>query len=55
MRGSNAGSGGADIEGLGQLNKVNAQCIGAAKKNRDLNTNARVLPLVGGNHRFLCL
>jgi hypothetical protein len=55
MRGSNASTRGADVEGLGQLNKVHAQCICATKEHWDLNTDARVLPLVGGDHRLLCL
>ena len=55
MRGSNAGTCGADIEGLGQFNEVRAQCICATEENWDLNTDARVLPLVGGGHRVLCL
>ena len=55
MRGSDTGTGGANIESLGELNKVDSEGIGAAKKDGDLNANARVLALVGGDHRFGCL
>ena len=55
MRGCNAGAGRADIQGLGELNKVNTQSVGATKENGDLNADTGVLSLVGGDHRFLCL
>jgi hypothetical protein len=55
MRGSDTGTGRANIESLGELNKIDSVCIGAAKKDGDLNANARVLTLVGGDHRFGCL
>jgi hypothetical protein len=55
MRGRNAGAGRADIQGLGELNKVNTESVGATKENRDLNADTGVLSLVGRDHRFLCL
>ena len=55
MRGSDTGTCGADIESFGELDKINAQSIGAPQEYGNLNANARVLPLVGEGHRFLCL
>jgi hypothetical protein len=55
MRGSDTGTGRANIESLGELNKIDSEGISAAKKDGDLNANARVLTLVGGDHRFGCL
>ena len=53
MRGSDTGTCGADIESFGELDKINAQSIGAPQEYWNLNTNAGVLPLVGEGHRFL--
>ncbi len=55
MRGSDTGTCGADIESFGELDKINAQSIGAPQEYGDLDANARVLPLVGKGHRYLSL
>ena len=53
MRGSDAGSTGANVKGLGELNKFDAQCVSAPEKDGYLNADAGVLPLVRGGHRCL--
>src|ERR1700722_10703218 len=55
MRGSDAGACGADIESLGELDKINAQSVGAPQEYGNLNANTWVLPLVGEGHRFLSI
>jgi hypothetical protein len=55
MRGSDAGTCGADIESFGELDKINAQSIGAPQEYRNLDANAWVLPLLGWRHRYLSL
>ena len=55
MRGGDTGAGGADIESLCQLDKINTQSVGTPQEYGNLNANTWVLPLVGEGHRFLSI
>jgi hypothetical protein len=55
MRGSNTGTGGTDIQRLGQFDEARAERVGTPKKYRDLDANAGGLPLLRGGHQVFCL
>jgi hypothetical protein len=48
-----ASASGADIEGLGQLYKVHPKRIRSAEEDGNLDTNPRILALMGGGHGAL--
>jgi len=53
MRGSNAGPGGADIEGLGEFDEPDPERIRAAQEHGDLDADAGGLPLLSCRHRVI--
>jgi len=55
MRGGNASACGAYVQGLSEFDKLHAHSVRTPQKDRDLYSNTRVLPLLGGGHRFLSL
>ena len=53
---SDASSGRADVQRLGQLDETRAQRVGAPQKNGNLDTNAGSLALLGGGrHQIFIL